>query len=107
MPRWLPRVLARIHRLAAHGKVRFTDKAYDELRALPLALDVQDAHTILASLGLNECAGRVVSGAAAEWLYVFKPQIAGIALYVKIALRQTCVVVSFHEEGGDEHPDRD
>jgi len=36
MPRWLPRVLARIHRLAAEGKVQFTEKALRELGALDL-----------------------------------------------------------------------
>jgi hypothetical protein len=49
MPRWLPRVLARIHRLAAEG-------------------------------------------------------IAQIGLYVKVVLRTDCVVISFHEEGGDDDP---
>ncbi len=105
MPRWLPRVLARIHRLAIVGKVQFTEKALEELRALPLGISVEDAHHILENLTANECAGRLVSREAEEWLYVFKPQIAGTVLYVKVVLRADCVVISFHEEGGDDDPD--
>ena len=84
MPRWLPRVLARIHRLAAEGKVQFTEKAFEELRALPLGIGIEDAHHILERLTAGECAGRVVSRESDEWLYVFKPRI------------------SFHEEGRDD-----
>src|SRR5204863_8984008 len=68
MPRWLPRVLARIHRLAIVGKVQFTEKALEELRALPLGISVEDAHHILENLTANECAGRLVSREAEEWL---------------------------------------
>ena len=106
MPRWLPRVLARIHRLAAEGNVQLTEKAFEELRALPLGLNVEDAHHILANLAAGECAGRLVSYEAKEWLYVFKPRIAEIVLYVKVALRADCVVISFHEEGGDDDQDQ-
>ena len=106
MPRWLPRVLARIHRLAAEGKVQFTEKAFDELRGLPLGISVQDAHNILENLTAGECARRLVSREAEEWLYVFKPRIAEIVLYVKVALRADCVVISFHEEGGDDDQDQ-
>jgi len=93
---------ARIHRLAIVGKVQFTEKALEELRALPLGISVEDAHHILENLTANECAGRLVSREAEEWLYVFKPQIAGTVLYVKVVLRADCVVISFHEEGGDD-----
>jgi hypothetical protein len=106
MPRWLPRVLARIHRLAAEGKVQFTEKAFEELRGLPLGISVQDAHNILENLTAGECARRRVSREAEEWLYVFKPRIAEIVLYVKVALRADCVVISFHEEGGDDDQDQ-
>jgi hypothetical protein len=107
MPRWLPRVLAHIHRFAAEGKVQFTEKAFEELRALPLGISIEDAHHILENLTAGECAGRVVSREADEWLYVFKPRIAEIVLYVKVVLRADCVVISFHEEGGDDDPDQD
>jgi hypothetical protein len=102
MPRWLPRALARIHRLAAEGKVQFAEKAFEELRALPLGISVEDAHHILENLTAGECAGRLVSREAEEWLYVFKPRIAEIVLYVKVVLRADCVVISFHEELDDD-----
>ena len=41
--RWLPVVLARIHELAVARKVRFTIKALEELAALDLGLDEDDA----------------------------------------------------------------
>ncbi len=102
MPGWLSRVLARIHRLAAEGKVHLTEKAFEELRALPLGISIEDAHHILENLTAGECAGRLVSRETDEWLYVFKPRIAEIVLYVKVALRTDCVVISFHEELGDD-----
>ena len=34
-------------------------------------------------------------------MYVFKPEVGGIVMYVKIVLRAHCVVVSFHEEQPD------
>jgi hypothetical protein len=105
MPRWLSRVLARIHRLAADGKVQLTEKAFEELRALPLGLHIEDVHHILENLTAPECAGRLVSPRTGEWLYVFKPRVAEIVLYVKVVLRRNCVVISFHEEDGDEDED--
>src|SRR5881394_2382843 len=107
MPPWLPRALARIHRLAALGRVQFTDKAFDELRALPLGIDTEDAYHILKGLTARECAGRLVSRETDEWLYIFKPGIAEVMLYIKIALRADCVVISFHEEGADDDPDKE
>ena len=50
MPRWLPRLLRRIHDLADLGRVRFTLKALRELAALGAGLDVQDACDVLAAL---------------------------------------------------------
>ena len=106
MPRWLPRALARIHRLAAEGKVQFTEKALGELAALDLGLNEHDGAEVVLGLTARECAGRVFSPETAEWLYVFKPPIAGSALYVKLVLRASCVVISFHRgESGDENED--
>jgi len=34
---------------------------------------------------------------------VFKPQLAGMVLYVKLVLRSDCVVISFHEDEGEGH----
>ncbi len=106
MPRWLPRALARIHRLAAAGKVQFTEKALRELEALDLGLNEHDGAEVVLGLTARECAGRVFSPETAEWLYVFKPLVAGTALYVKLVLRAHCVVISFHRgESGDENED--
>jgi len=102
MPRWLPRVLSRVHRLAAEGKVQLTEKAFEELRALPLGISIEDAHHILENLTAGECAGRLVSRETDEWLYVFKPRIAEIVLYIKVVLRADCVVISFHEALDDD-----
>jgi hypothetical protein len=105
MPRWLPRVLARIHRLAAEGKVRLTAKAAEELKASALGLDERDASDVVHGLEAQDSAGRVFSSETNEWLYVFKPWILGTALYVKLVLRADCVVVSFHKEQANEDED--
>ncbi len=36
-------------------------------------------------------------------MYVFKPFLGETVLYVKIILRNDCVVISFHEDEGDGH----
>ena len=33
-----------------------------------------------------------------DWLYVFKPKVAATVLYLKVAIRQDCIVVSLHED---------
>jgi hypothetical protein len=107
MPRWLPRVLARIHQLAAERRVQCTEKAFSELRGLPLGIDADDASHILENLTASECAGRLASRESGEWLYAFIPRIGGVPLYVKLALRAQCVVVSFHEDHGDDDENRE
>lgn len=82
MPHWLLRVLVRIHRLAAQGAIDFTGKALKELQALDLELDERDAREIVSGLRAKDS--------------------AGIRLYLKLALRSVCVVVSFHQDLGDE-----
>lgn len=103
-PRWLPRVLERIQELVAGRKVTFTLKARRELAALELGLDAEDACDLLANLTAEDFARRLVSVATGEWLYVFKPELVGAVLYVKLILRMDCIVVSFHEDadGRDE-----
>lgn len=96
MPRWLPRVLARIHELASTGNVRFTLKAVQELAALDL--DVEDAREVLQSLSASDSAGRLASAPTGEWMYVFKPMVGATTVYLKVVLRAGCIVVSFHEE---------
>jgi len=75
-PRWATRVLAEIHRLVARRSVRFTFKATEELGELDLGIDEEDALLILAGLTADDLAGRIESDRAAEWLYVFRPEVA-------------------------------
>jgi hypothetical protein len=103
MPRWLPKVLKRVRELAAARKVLFTLKARRELASLGFGLDEDDACDVLANLAGDDSAGRLESAATGEWMYLFKPQLAGTVLYVKLILRNDCVVVSFHEDEGGGH----
>jgi hypothetical protein len=36
--------------------------------------------------------------AAVLEMYVFKPRLGGVVVYVKVIVRINCVVISFHEE---------
>jgi len=99
MSRGLSRVLARVHSLARAGKVRFTHKALCELASLDFGLDENDALDILTNLTAEEWVGRVTSEHTGEWMHIFKPAVAGTAIYVKLILRAECVVISFHEGG--------
>jgi hypothetical protein len=102
MPRWLPRILARLHRLAAQRRVRFTIKALQELRALDL--DADDAVDVLRGLVPGDSAGRLVSTGTGEWMYVFTPRVGVATVYLKLVVRADCIVISFHEETGHEDP---
>jgi hypothetical protein len=105
MPRWLPRLLRRIHELAGQGRVRLTLKAARELAALGAGLDVRDACDVLVTLTEDDFGQRFVSEHTGEWMYVFKPSVAGTLVYVKLVLRAECVVVSFHEDDGEGEDD--
>ncbi len=106
MPRWLPRLLRRIQELAGRGRVRFTLKAARELAMISTGLDAQDACDVLTALRNEDFAKRFESDHTGEWLYVFKPAVAGTVVYLKLVLRAECLVVSFHEDEGefDEEP---
>ena len=81
-------------------------KARRELAALELGLDDEDACDLLANLAAEDSAGRLESAATGEWMYVFKPSLAEAILYVKIVLRNDCIVVSIHaDESGDHEED--
>jgi len=95
-------VLAEIHRLVARRLVHFTFKAGEELAQLDLELDEEDALQVLAELSPDDLAGRIESERAHEWLYIFRPDVAGVILYVKLIVRSECVVVSFHGDEGDD-----
>jgi Motility quorum-sensing regulator, toxin of MqsA len=103
--RWLSAVLERIHELAAQRKVRFTMKALQELAALDIGLDEGDACHVLANLAATDFVERFVSKKTGEWMYVFKPAIGVVVVYVKVILHNDCVVISFHEEGDQSDED--
>lgn len=102
MQRWLRDVLARIRGFASHKEVRFTHKALRELATLDAGLDPEDCCEILEALRASDSAGRIRSVINGEWLYVFKPTVAGIRLYLKLVVRGHCIVISFHEEGDQD-----
>ena len=106
MPHWLPRLLRRIHELAGQGRVRFTLKALRELAALGAGLEVQDACDVLAALTGDDFIGRLESERTGEWMYAFKPAVAGTVVYVKLVVRSDCMVVSFHEDEGEDDEER-
>jgi hypothetical protein len=97
MPTWLPKILIRIHEFAVTRQVRFTLKALREVAELGLGLDPTDVCDILTRLTQTDSAGRFRSTLTGEWLYLFRPHVASTVLYIKVVLRSTCVIVSFHE----------
>jgi hypothetical protein len=69
-------------------------------------LDESDAGEVLASLSPTESAGRARSTHSGEWMYVFKPQVSAVPLYLKVILRDQCGVISFHaQDESDEEDD--
>src|SRR5439155_18711448 len=105
MPPALAGILRRVRVLAAEGKLRFTLTAVGGLAAI--GLDATDACESLEDLRAADFVKRFVSEATGEWMYVFKPKVGGMLVYVKLILRRGCVVVSFHEdEDGDDEEDR-
>ena len=74
---------------------------------LELGLDEVDAIDVLAGLTEGDSAGRLRSKVTDERLYVFKPDVGGTVIYIKVILRANCVVVSFHEEGYDDEREDD
>jgi hypothetical protein len=96
MPHWLARTLSRIHRMVATDRVRLTRKAQEEARALHLlAEDVED---LLASLAASHYAARLRSDVTGETMFVFVLLVGDTPMYIKLVLRNECVVVSFHED---------
>jgi hypothetical protein len=101
MPRWVSRVLKRIRERAAAFDVRLTHAAQRD--ALLLGLSPDDVRETVAGLGARDSIGRLASSSTGEWMYVFKPDVGGRQVYVKLVLRKDCVVVSFHEDQGGGH----
>jgi hypothetical protein len=98
----IARLAKRVRELAREGKVEFTLKALRELAAG--GFGEIDACEILTELRPPAFVDRIESRATGEWMYVFKPRIEGLTVYVKLIMRSGCVVVSFHEDdsGDDE-----
>ena len=96
--RWLPATLKMIHKLAKKKKVVFTHKVALEVAHLDLGIDFDDVCDVLSSLIAADFRERLKSKSTNEWLYVFKPEVGGTVLYVKLLLRAECVVISFHED---------
>ncbi len=70
-----------------------------------MGLDEEDAGDVLANLAPSDLVERLVSKKTGEWMYVFKPSVGAVVVYVKVVLRSDCVVISFHEK--EDHSDED
>jgi hypothetical protein len=57
---------------------------------------------VLGALAADDFSERFQSEHTGEWMYVFKPAVAGTVVYLKVILRAECLVVSFHEDEGEE-----
>ena len=79
-------------------------KALTDLAGLGIGLDQEDACGVLAGLSVSDFDQRLRSKKSGEWMYVFKPEVAGVLMYLKVIPRADCVVISFHE---DEKNDED
>ena len=82
-----------------------TAKAIRELKALELGLDRADVRDICECLSAEDFRQRLISKVSGERLYVFSPAIVGTTLYLKLALREDCVVISCHEEPSEQAED--
>lgn len=98
---WLTDAIERLRRHAKAGRLRLTRKARAELLELDLGLDDTDVRDVLAQLEEGDFVERVSSVPTKEWLFVFKPVVARTRVYVKLLLREGCVVVSFHADEGE------
>ncbi|MBZ0271016.1 type II toxin-antitoxin system MqsR family toxin [bacterium] len=104
MPTWLPRILRRIRKDASENRIRLTNKARLEAEH-GFGLKHIDICDVLKKMTFRDFAERIESIDGNEWLYVFVTDVAGIRAYIKIVLRENCVVVSFHEDkiNGDKN----
>ena len=98
MPRWLKDVLARIREMRATA--RFASRIR---RSANWPRSISDWTRTIAAKSLEgltiDSAGRNRSVITGEWMYMFKPTVGGTLLYLKVIVRGSCIVISFHEEG--------
>ena len=56
----------------------------------------------MVALTMKDLAGRKRSDQRGEWMYVFKPVVAGMVVYVKLIVRTNCVLISFHRDEAED-----
>lgn len=66
-------------------------------------LSHEDGEDIIAGLGRQDFHRRLRSHVLAEPLWVFRPEVNDEVLWVKLALRADCIIVSFHRDDEDGH----
>jgi hypothetical protein len=102
MVNWRKKALGKVHLHVREQRVLFTLKALRELEALELGLDQDDVCRILEDLDETDLSQRIAFELTHEWLYIFKTSVAEIELYLKVAIRHSCVLISFHEDESNE-----
>ena len=107
MANWKESAVAAIRSLATEYRIIITEKAFQELRDLRSwhldqpdipELDEEDVRDLLMALQPKHLVQRVASVHTGEPLYVFKPEFADTVVYLKVAVRDDCVVISLHED---------
>lgn len=99
MLRWKRTVLDEVRARARAGQVVLTEKARRELDQLALeGIDEDDLLDALRGLEAGDLERRLRSQITGEWLYVFRPKVQERVLYLKVAVRTNCVVISFHDD---------
>lgn len=96
MPRWSRPVILRVQHAVFAGRVRLTHKALAEVASL--GINEMDALDILLRLAESDAFSRFRSERGTGWMYVFRPVVGGAKLYVKLMVKDGCVVISFHED---------
>ena len=83
--------------LAERGRVLATRKAVQELEDLDVSLHPSDIRELLLDLKSSDAVKRLKSDVDGTWLYVFGVEVEGLKVYLKLAVRNDCVVISIHE----------
>ena len=97
-PLQIRRALVQIATLALAGAVQLTGKALGEAAALEPPADIDDVIVTLLGLTAADFAQQLASSATGEPLWVFLPPTEFGNLYIKVAIRTHCVVISFHQQ---------
>ena len=89
MPRWLDRLLNQVREFASAGHVQLTYKALREALALGFGFELEEICDVLCQLDQSDFHDRFQSESTQEWMYVFKPEVGGIVLYVNSSCART------------------